>query len=307
MIEPSDRGLRRGVFLAGLSLALASGLFSCSRDDAEDGRSAIARANRAALTHAGWGVRQASDVEWLCNLARGDTYAWEILIDQPGVLDVELEFGIDARTTVEVPVDRGHSVYVVFRPRLGESGLVDHRKIKARTTVPVGESSWGVSSERWGASIAVLAPCGDQRIVVTSTGRDRVDWDAMDGQYVQIPRPHFSAPLAMTHLEGTPFGPLGIPADARITGIAVGVLPVGSMLPIRRGTLGGAEESLPATGMSVPASPTADKLLLEVTWSTRSRADAPPIDVGTWVVRARLRHPGGSSTPIAGHEPASPR
>src|SRR5690606_11592877 len=128
-------------------------------------------ANREMLERVGWGVRSADDLEWLTRLGRGDTHAWEVVIGRSGVLEVELGLGPEATATVAAPVLPGHHVQVVFRPRLGESGLVSHRRVPAGKSFPVGWTSWGVTSERWGACLCVLTPGKDtERITITAVG-----------------------------------------------------------------------------------------------------------------------------------------
>lgn len=273
-------------------LVVAVSLSTCSRDEGTDVGAALDRANRELLDKVGWGVRREEDVEWLTQLGRGDTIAWEIVLARRGTLDVRIVFGPGAQATVAVPVEPGHQVHVIFRPRLGESGLENHRRIEPGKTVPPGWTSWGVSSERWGACLTVLAPCSEsQRIEVTVDGMDRVDWDWLDGQYSTLERPLFRRALGGTEVEGTPTGSLAIPAAARITGQTMGVLPGGFIVPASQATAPSAPppEARLMKSMSFPATPGASVLLTELTWSTRLGADAPPVNVGTWEVRATVR------------------
>lgn len=279
------------------ALVFTTCLAGCGRDEGASLGKALERANREMLEKAGWGVRCEDDLEWLTRLGRGDTVAWEIVVARKAVLDVQIDLGPGAQATVAVPVEAGHHVHVVFRPRLGESGLVSHRKLEPGKSWPLAWTSWNVSNERWGACLSVLAPCNEnQRIDVTAEGKDRVEWDWLDGQFSLLERPFFRSALGGTVVEGTPMGALAIPAAARITGQAVGVLPGGIAMRAPGASAGSTphpDEPHTTTGMSFPRSPSAFVLLTELTWSTRSSASTSPVDVGTWRVRASLRTEGG--------------
>lgn len=300
--EPAQRDRRRVnwvILLGGIALGaiLLHQLVGGARDGGSAALATLDRANRELLTKMGWGVRAADDLEWLTRLGRGDSKAWEFTVARDGTLDLELEFAPQSNAVIRTPVLSGQRVYFAFRPRLGESGLVLYH-VPRNGFQAVGEGSWGADSAHWGACVSVLAPGAGARVIEVETkGGETVSWERTEGQYDSQVRPYFGSPLGGIDLEGTPMGPIAVPASARITGIAIAALPTGRviMAPSSMGAPGeipSAGEGVALVGMSFPGRPEASIQLLELVWSTRTSSTSTPAPIATWIVRASLRAAG---------------
>ena len=219
-------------------------------------------------TSACW-VRDNSSLRRLAELGFEDAEAWEVGAAQDGWLTTTLSVSDREGVQVRVPLEAGTTAYVWYRVQLARSGLQTFFDVEgAPNPIPAGEYGWFHPADRWTFTLTVLFP----RVPAFTDGVEFADGAVRDlgsrlktfSRINQGPLPFhlIDGPRASVSVSCTPSGSLAIPADARVAGQTLGLLPVDD-----------AWASLPENNKPLP--------LHEIEWATRN-ASGGRRAIGTW-------------------------